>query len=253
MSARSPCAPKFGPLKISRRRPPASDSALNGDGPLDRIFHFKTTDTVHSCRDIPSGQSQSPVFGYLKANLQDRHDLRFVEFRILLRASLDHKSCQKSPLAKYLPGGEAYEPKLPQQQAPDMNVAVGNAELPIGERSHPLARAQRRAKAVRGWAVEQGHLQARQLLAHERNGASTLAHRAKRVQPIGFEHPAPAVHGLTRRPDRYTDFGRVPCLQQSRAAHTALAPASSLLSVFMSEPHRHTDTGDGGIDCHEVM
>ena len=39
---------------------------LNGDGLLDRIFHFTAKDTGFSCSDIPSGQSQTTVFGYLK-------------------------------------------------------------------------------------------------------------------------------------------------------------------------------------------
>jgi hypothetical protein len=39
---------------------------LNGDGLLDRIFHFNAKDTGFSCSDIPSGQSQTTVFGYLK-------------------------------------------------------------------------------------------------------------------------------------------------------------------------------------------
>jgi hypothetical protein len=38
---------------------------LNGDGLLDRIFHFNAKDTGFSCSDIPSGQSQTTVFGYL--------------------------------------------------------------------------------------------------------------------------------------------------------------------------------------------
>jgi hypothetical protein len=39
---------------------------LNGDGVLDRIFHFNAKDTGFSCSDIPSGQSQTTVFGYLR-------------------------------------------------------------------------------------------------------------------------------------------------------------------------------------------
>ena len=39
---------------------------LNGDGLLDRIFHFSAKDTGFSCSDIPSGQSQTTVFGYLR-------------------------------------------------------------------------------------------------------------------------------------------------------------------------------------------
>jgi len=39
---------------------------LNGDGLLDRIFHFTQRDTGFSCNDIPIGQSQTTVFGYLK-------------------------------------------------------------------------------------------------------------------------------------------------------------------------------------------
>jgi len=39
---------------------------LNGDGLLDRIFHFNAKDTGFSCEDIPSDQTQTTVFGYLK-------------------------------------------------------------------------------------------------------------------------------------------------------------------------------------------
>ena len=39
---------------------------VNGDGLLDRIFHFTQRDTGFSCNDIPIGQSQTTVFGYLK-------------------------------------------------------------------------------------------------------------------------------------------------------------------------------------------
>jgi putative transposase len=42
------------------------------------------------------------------AFLQDRHDLRLAELRLLHGTSLHAKSCQKSPLVECLRGGEAY-------------------------------------------------------------------------------------------------------------------------------------------------
>jgi hypothetical protein len=103
-----------------------------------------------------------------------------------------------------------------------MNVAVANAEPPSDEQSHSLERPRRRDKAVRGRALDRTRLQARQLLGPEPGGAPCLVHRSKRVQAFGFEHPVPAVRGLTRRPDHYADLGRrVPCLQPPPGAHPA--------------------------------
>jgi hypothetical protein len=38
---------------------------LNGDGLLDKIFHFNAKDTGFSCNDVPTGKEKT-VFGYLK-------------------------------------------------------------------------------------------------------------------------------------------------------------------------------------------
>ena len=119
-----------------------------------------------------------------------------------------------------------------------MNVTEENAELPFDKQSHPLERAQRHAKSVYGCSRDQGRLQTRLLPGPAPSAAPTLAHRAQRFQSFGFEHPAPAVHGLRRRRAHYT--ARPACARLAAAAPRApRSQATSSCYTTANECARH--------------
>ena len=105
----------------------------------------------------------------------------------------------------------------------DADASLANAELPLDQEPHSLERPQRCAKAMRTGTFEQGYLQTTELLGIESRRSPPFAHVAQGIDPLGFEHPFPAIHGLARSTHHDCDLRRrVPGLEQARRAHAAL-------------------------------